>query len=136
MGIDGGNSQIPDHKLPDFDLAGNPRISNNLVDIGAFEFQSPNIISYPALTKNSLKIHYNPIANNLSINLMLPNDDNLTLTVYSTKGNLIAKYNLGFQLAGEVTMNIPNFQYSGPGLYVGSVTGTKTSFTAKFIAIQ
>jgi hypothetical protein len=134
--IDGGNNQIPEHKLPDFDLAGNPRISNNLVDLGAFEFQSANIITPPTLTKNSLKIHYNPIVNNLSVNLMLPKDDDLTLTIYSAKGTLIASYRLGFRTAGEVILSIPNFQHSGPGLYIGSVTGGKTTLTTKFIAIQ
>jgi hypothetical protein len=39
-------------------------------------------------------------------------------------------------MAGEVIMNIPNFLHNGAGLYVGSITGAKTSFTAKFIAIQ
>jgi len=89
------NAGIPDTtglNLPEFDLAGNPRVYGGRIDMGAYENQNvvvgANENSIPLITK--LNQNYpNPFNPTTTINYYLKENSKLSINIYNIKGQKV-----------------------------------------------
>lgn len=83
--IDSGSLLFINNYYPVADFAGNPRISSDIPDIGAFEFQLVNKIFIPDVTK---KIHGfpNPFTECMYIVSDISNIENCIIEIYNNTG--------------------------------------------------
>jgi len=97
--IDAGTPDTTGLNLPDTDLAGNPRVVNGRIDIGAYEWQGVGIEKPDTLFTNKLYLFQNspnPFKDETEI-LFITTDyervKDYTLSIYNVKGQLIRTYN-------------------------------------------
>ncbi|NOZ47162.1 MAG: T9SS type A sorting domain-containing protein [Chlorobi bacterium] len=85
--INRGLTDTVNFYIPQYDLAGNPRINNLGIDMGAFEYQIPaNIFS--AINRNRVKLYPNPGLD--VIFLSFPHEMNITaFELYDITGKLV-----------------------------------------------
>lgn len=105
------NTGDPSGTYPALDIAGNTRISNNIIDIGAYEFQ--NTVGIQDLYfSNKIIIYPNPffLETILKINTPL---NNATLTIYDSFGKIVEEIkNISGQILTFYRNNLPS------GLYI------------------
>lgn len=79
--IDAGTMDLPEFiEIPEYDLAGNPRVVNGLIDMGAYEW-NPTVGShemYARYLNDSLVLSPNPARDYLNIKLLRKNKQTLT----------------------------------------------------------
>ena len=97
--IDAGNPDTTGLNLPSTDLAGNPRIYNGRIDIGAYEWRDTNSVVTPD-TSFIHKLYLfqntpNPFTNETEILFITADYERVkdyTLSIYNVKGQLVRKY--------------------------------------------
>jgi hypothetical protein len=92
--IDSGTPDISELGLPPYDLAGNQRIWNNIIDMGAFEYGSQPWVSNddpvaPAMSKASITVYPNPFNPSTTISYSVPTDGDVSISIYNAKGQLV-----------------------------------------------
>ena len=97
--IDAGTPDTTGLNLPSTDLAGNPRIYNGRIDIGAYEWRDTNSVVTPD-TSFIHKLYLfqntpNPFTNETEILFITADYERVkdyTLSIYNVKGQLVRKY--------------------------------------------
>jgi hypothetical protein len=107
--IDAGTLDLPDHiSLPDTDLAGNPRIVGNSIDLGAYEWQGVSVEGEDIITPQNdmtLKCYPNPFNPNVTIDLALPGSGETLVDIYNIKGQRIKTLMNAFAGEGKYSFN-------------------------------
>jgi hypothetical protein len=105
--INKGTLDIPNFEFPEFDLAGNPRIVNGMIDMGAYEYQGVTSVSGETLPNTEvfdykLYNYPNPITLNskngtdrsmpgTSISFQLPKSSQTVIDIYNVKGQFVKR---------------------------------------------
>jgi len=92
--INAGTTELPEGVvLPEFDLAGNPRIYGETIDMGCYEWQGVSTEDYelPVNHNYQLTNHPNPFndVTIISFNLFADNIKNAEIEIYNVKGQLV-----------------------------------------------
>lgn len=109
--IDAGTLDIPEWvELYPYDLAGNPRIYGQSIDIGAYEWNPTVGLMEPAIIsqlQNVLSVAPNPFSNSTSISIDMLIRANTYIDIYNSQGGHIRHFNLLIQSVGT------NLQWDG-----------------------
>ncbi len=87
------NTGTPDAtflELPVVDLNGNPRINNNLIDMGPYEYQSAMLIDENKPAQPTITAYPNPFRSEIKICFNVPGE----ILIYNFSGQLIKKINI------------------------------------------
>ncbi len=77
--------------LPGFDLAGNPRIWNERIDIGAYEWNNIGIRGNLAINNDILEVIFkpNPFTTSTTLSYTLDKPENIRFTVYNVQSQIV-----------------------------------------------
>ena len=90
--IDAGTLNLPEHiQFPEYDLAGNPRIWGNNIDMGAYEYQGNVEITEHAsnISMNNLMVYPNPFSQQTNITFSVDEPGEVVVEIYNIQGRLI-----------------------------------------------
>ena len=91
--IDAGTLDLPPGiELPEYDLAGNPRIYGGFIDMGAYEWQGTHVENYELEISNyKLNNFPNPFNPATTLSFTLPEETDIELTIFNLKGQKVTQ---------------------------------------------
>ncbi len=110
--IDAGTLDLPQFildKMPATDLAGNPRIFNGKIDMGAYEW-NPTVGTEEHQTRNAkrqtpnLKVSPNPFTGQTAITVLMQKTADIDISIYNINGLHVKTLMHGRQPAGTCTL--------------------------------
>jgi hypothetical protein len=140
-----GTHELESCYLPEYDLAGNPRISDNFIDIGAYEFQFVLANEDETLDHNQnfqLRSFPNPfrISTKITFALSAGNGYNTQIEIYNIKGQLIRKLKLENVISGNYEVVWDGKNESGysisSGLYFCKIKSGTSIQTTKLMIVK
>jgi predicted outer membrane repeat protein len=112
IGVDNGGCDLF-AALPQFDLAGNERVSGAQVDIGCYEFQITEAIN-DLMNPGLMKIYPNPFNPSTTIRYQLAEEQIVTIKIFNIKGQKVTELVNEIQTAGSYKLGWqPDDQPSG-----------------------
>jgi len=147
LAIDNGTIDISDYTFPEFDLAGNPRIVNWQVDIGAYEYHPTSnydlVIEKPI---TQITVYPNPFkvsaagTINAKINLIIAESGDANLSIFNIKGQKIKTLMRGYTKEGGFSTNWDGLdEYNKPvgaGVYLFKATINEKEVVQKFTILK
>ena len=131
--INAGSPETPANLLNGFDLDGKQRVSDNCIDLGAYEY---NLIGVQETLKNEQHIHIvgNPVTASSYAELESESVCNVHANIYSIDGKLLVNKNLGNVYIGLNRIEIGElFQNLTNGTYLLVIRTPEKTFVAKIV---
>ena len=120
--IDAGTMDLPKFildRMPATDLAGNPRIYGNKIDMGALEWNNIGINEKQKSKSDYLSVFPNPFSSQTIISTQLINPARISTEIYNSAGLLIKTLQSGSQPAGSCQIQWNGTDNSGHYLPTG-----------------
>jgi hypothetical protein len=134
------NTGTPDTNglhLPDVDFAGNNRIVENVVDIGAYEFQNSTGQLLNEAKNEYFKAFPNPFSEGLTIEYWVEDKEEITIGLYDAVGRRVAEIVNKDNVTGQKTIywsTIPEMKNNNPNeIYYLLFDKGNSSYTLKII---
>ncbi|MCK4338376.1 MAG: T9SS type A sorting domain-containing protein [Candidatus Cloacimonetes bacterium] len=145
--IDAGNPDTTGLNLPPTDLAGNPRIYNGIIDMGAYEWQINGAVDKEDKFYKNLYLFQNkpnPFSTSTTITFISADYERLRdykLSIYNAKGQLIRTYNGkrdNFWVKTDIVWDGTDEDGNkvSPGVYFYKLSYGKNSVTKKMILLK
>lgn len=87
--IDGGDMNIMEFEFPKLDVLGSPRISNNKIDIGAYEYQQISTDSNYSYLKDEKSFSLLQVGNKIYLNRSYISLEKFTVTLWDANGRML-----------------------------------------------
>lgn len=131
--INAGSPETPANLLNGLDLDGNQRVSDNCIDIGAYEY-NPNGVQETLQNEQTIHIVGNPVTASSYAEIECENGCDLFAKIYSVDGKLLVNKDLSKAQAGLNRIEIGDlFQNLTSGTYLLVIRTFKNTFVAKII---
>ncbi|MCF7920240.1 MAG: T9SS type A sorting domain-containing protein [Candidatus Cloacimonetes bacterium] len=131
--IDAGGLLLPVN-LPDFDLAGNPRLTGVMPDLGCFEFQQVNNGDVSISSASEILLYPNPFNPSINIGFSLEKPQKVRLQVFDIRGRMIYEHEAYYcSGAQSITWNgiSDRGEKAASGIYIFQLNCHNQLLTAK-----
>jgi hypothetical protein len=131
--INAGSLMTPADILNGLDLDGHHRVSNNRIDIGAYEFDFTGV-QETAQKENFIRIVGNPVTISSYAEIEFDNENCLMASIYSIDGKALINNDLGYTQKGINRLEIGEmFSSLSAGTYLFVVKTAEKAFVAKVV---
>lgn len=140
--INAGTADTTGLFLLEYDLLGNPRIYQDIIDVGAYEWdgtvETETVIHNPSLL--SIRNYPNPFNPSTTLSYQLPDSGKIKVNIYNVKGQLVKSIYSGYQEKGTYQMiwdgKDDNNNSVSSGIYYASLKTSKQNIVKKMLLLK